>query len=124
MRKIALGLMVVVTLVQAAPVPTPPLPYEVDTVYYTRGEFDTETIAKSSKVIKEEELSKGIRKTTPEGWYATYLTDEGWMILSTIPDGRLRYGYFQHNSEIAIPLWRDAVVTKTCMSCHNKERVR
>lgn len=110
----------VVMLAFAAPVPQ--APDEDLRTWKSKLDFDDVTLNRGSPKSTES-LSRGERITTAKGWYATYNTDAGVMVLSTIPDGRMKYGYFDHWTGQTIA-WNDGFAPGSCIGCHNKNRAR
>jgi hypothetical protein len=115
-------LLFVVGAVCAAPVPQA-LPYEVMTEFETLADFHRATVDRASRFLSRDTLSQGFRDHTPEGWYATYSHPAGVMLLSTIPDGRLRYGLFSPDDGRRTA-YQGKFAPHACVGCHNKVRPR
>jgi cytochrome c553 len=121
MKRATLALLILAAAAVAAPVPT--TPPEVLTHYKTLQEFEADTAERGGKVLRYEDLSKGTRTVYERGWVAHYFTDAGRMFLSNAPDGRLRYGYFDHETGAAID-YNGKPAPAACVGCHNKDRAR
>lgn len=112
----------VLSIVVALAAPVPKVPDEDFRTFTNEKEFNAETIdrAKATKVI---EINRGEKTETDKGWYASYYGTDGVMRLSTIPDGRLRYGYFDYNTGLTLD-YQNKKVPAACCECHNKNRER
>ena len=125
MRKflLAVGFTLGAAFALAAPIPSLVPGYEVMTTYHTLAEYDAATIKLAGPITGYEDRSNGTKTLTENGWYNIYVYQGGWMILSTIPDGRLRYGFFDRETGEAIK-FQGHDAPRSCIACHNKNKAK
>lgn len=117
------SVLIVAGMMVSLAAPVPKVPDEDFRTFESEREFDSETIDRA-KPLKVVEINRGERTETDKGWYAVWWGNaEGIMKLSTIPDGRLRYGYFSYQTGLPLD-YRNEKVPAACAGCHNKNRER
>lgn len=116
---VLLASVIMAVVMIAAPIPMPPV--EGTKTYKDAAEYNLDTLDIMGSATKIEDTPRGYRIVTKKGFYWTYTMPNGWMVISNVSDGRLKYGYFDFDTGASIE-YNGKKAPEACMPCHNNKQ--